>query len=75
MAQYRWDPLEYADMHGVDQKAGAKLALADRDKQARAWRKEGFEVKCWTLTGQLRKYSGLGQPDGRIRNVYYITVT
>lgn len=41
-----------------------------RDARARELRKQGRTVTCRRITNQLRKYSGLGQPDGRNGNVY-----
>ena len=45
-----------------------------RDEEARRLRKEGFKVRRWVLRNQLRKYSGLGQPDGRSCNVFMIDI-
>jgi hypothetical protein len=43
-----------------------------RDTRARELRKLGHTVRCGRITNQLRKYSGLGQPDGRIGHVYEV---
>lgn len=29
----------------------------------------------WTLTDQLKKYKSFGVEDGRVRNVYYVTIS
>lgn len=66
MEQIRFDPLDH------DEDAAA--AKAARDARWRALRAEGRKASRWVLRDQLRKYAGLGIPDGRIRDVYYITV-
>ena len=43
-----------------------------RDAKAKVLRAQGFRVKRWTLPNQLRPYAGLGVPDGRVGNVYYV---
>lgn len=80
--QFRWDPLDYVDAvdgtpNVLTEDEAAKLALSARNRWVREHRKmhPDIDVHSWTLTDQLRKYSGLGQPDGRVRNVYYVTVT
>ena len=72
--QVSYDPLDYADKHGVTVAEGAVMAKRDRDADLRARRKRGENVQGWRLTGQLRKWAGLGVPDGRVRTVYYINV-
>ena len=49
---------------------------AKEHRDARYWRekKAGRYAKRWVLKNQLRPYAGLGIPDGRIRDVYYLTV-
>lgn len=51
-----------------------KDAMLARNKLASEMKKQGFKISKHSLTGQLRKYSGLGQPDGTIGTVYYLTV-
>lgn len=74
--QFSWDPLDYMDADGLTFEEACKRAKADRTAWTNAVRKAFplFEVKQWTLTGQLKQYAGFGRPDGRVRNVYYVTV-
>lgn len=51
-----------------------KQALLERNKYARKYKALGHKVHMHSLAGQLCKYSGLGQPDGRIGTVYYLDV-
>ena len=46
-----------------------------RDAYARELIKQGLKPHRHTLPGQLRKYSGLGCPDGTIGNVYKISIS
>lgn len=66
MSTLRFDPLDYNEDH--------KAALAARNAKLRELRKEGKQVRGWKLTGQLSPYYSFGEPDGRIRNIYYIKV-
>lgn len=73
--QHSFDPLDFEDNNNVPRETAVKQAL-----QARAWlvkeaKKQGFDTKMWTLTGQLKKYKSFGVEDGRWRNVYYVTIT
>lgn len=52
----------------------AAEAKAARDARYRALKKEGKTVKRSVLTNQLKKYDGLGQPNGGVCDVYYLTV-
>lgn len=70
--QMSFDPLKYQDA-GLDEKAARLAAMRARNLKAKEMRAEGARVHCWTLTGQLRQYAGLGVPDGRVRNVFYIS--
>ena len=63
MTQLRFDPLQYGT---------AAEAKAARDMLYRMLRKVGRNVYRWTLKNQLRQYAGLGIPDGRVRDVYYL---
>lgn len=74
--QFSWDPLDYMDSDGLTFEEACKRAKADRTAWINVHRKAFplFEVKAWTLTGQLKQYAGFGRPDGRVRNVYYVTV-
>lgn len=71
-----WDPLDYQDEYGLDPSAAAKAAQVDRNKWLVDWRKEnpGGKARAWRLTGQLRPYASFGNPDGRVRTVYYVTL-
>jgi hypothetical protein len=51
--------------------ADAKYA---RDAEWRRFKRLGVKATRSVLRGQCRPYSGLGQPDGRVCDVYYITV-
>ncbi len=76
IGQFSWDPLDYMDSDDLTFEEACKRAKADRTAWTNAVRKAFpmFEVKQWTLTGQLKQYAGFGRPDGRVRNVYYVTV-
>lgn len=73
--QIRFDPLDFEDNMGLNPAAARKEAQAARRVIAAAKRKEGYECKSWTLTGQLRKYKSFGVEDGRVRPVYYLNIT
>jgi len=45
-----------------------------RDEEYRSQKKAGRSCSRWTLPGQIRKYAGFGQPDGRCGTVYYLNV-
>ena len=64
--QISFDPLDFNE----DRKA----ALRARKERADLERKAGHRVFAWTLPNQLKQYAGLGIPDGRIRNVYYLNI-
>jgi len=46
-----------------------KAALAARNKRLKELRKRGIKCYGWTLRNQLKKYDGLGRPNGGICNV------
>lgn len=75
--QMRFDPLDFEDNMGITPQEARKEALAARAiiKRAIQVSRPDFEVRAWTLTGQLRKYKSFGVEDGRVRNVYYLTVS
>jgi hypothetical protein len=50
-----------------------KAAIAARNARARELRAQGYKVYCNSLPNQLRKYAGLGCPDGRACTVYMIS--
>ena len=56
---------------GYQSDSEAKTA---RDRRLRELRKQGKRVKGFCLRNQLRKYAGLGQPDGRFCHVYMIHI-
>ena len=57
----------------VDYQTNKEAYLA-RNTEARRLKALGYKVKLRSLPGQMRKYSGLGQPDGRIGTVYKIEI-
>jgi len=65
-SQISYDPLDYDGGH--------EQALAARNARLRELRKGGRRARGHTLTGQLRKYSSFGVPDGSVRNIYLIEV-
>lgn len=80
MAQRAYDPLDYIDAGVTNSVAEAqKMARRARDMELRDMRATVKQYphlgRChgWTLANQIRSYRGLGQPDGSVRNVYYIT--
>lgn len=54
---------------GYESDDAAKKA---RDARYREMKKEGRNVKRFSLANQLKKYDGLGQPNGSSCPVYYI---
>ena len=70
--QTSFDPLHFEDEYGLSPQDARRAAKAARDKMWRDLRASGKEVWREVLTGQLRKYRGLGQPDGRVRDVFYL---
>lgn len=75
MSQRAFDPLGYQDQQGLGPREAARAARKERDRALRLLRRDhpDKEFKGWTLPDQLSKYAGFGRPDGRVRNVYYIT--
>lgn len=73
--QMSFDPLDFEDQ-GLTREEAVTAAKAARQVIVSRIRKERSDLtaKCWVLTGQLRKYKSFGVPDGRYRNVYYITI-
>jgi len=55
---------------GYETEADAKQA---RDAKYRELRARGIVAYRSVLRNQLRPYAGLGQPDGRVCNVYMVT--
>lgn len=51
-----------------------KDAMLERNKLASVYKKQGFKVSKRSLTGQMRKYTSFGKPDGTIGTVYYLDV-
>jgi hypothetical protein len=75
--QLRFDPLDFEDQ-GVSREEARKQALAARTMVVNRIKKDWpdkYNVCCWTLSGQLRKYKAFGVPDGRSRSVYYVNIT
>lgn len=76
MPQIAYDPLTYQDM-GMGSREARATAMAKRDTDARTLRRRfsstpGMRISRSVLRGQLRKWAGLGQPDGRTRDIFYI---
>ena len=73
--QMSFDPLDYQDST-VDcaQSDGVYEAKKDRNEVFYRLKAEGKKVRRWVLRGQLRPYASFGVPDGRTRDVYYITI-
>jgi hypothetical protein len=70
MNQISFDPLDF----GGDDELAHRAAKAARDEAYRTQRKSGIAARRWVLRGQLKKYAGFGIEDGRVRDVYYLTV-
>lgn len=65
LSQNSFDPLDYRSR---------TAAMIARNKKAKELKSQGHKVKCWILKNQLKKYSGLGQPDGRVRDVFMLNI-
>lgn len=72
--QISFDPLTYMDL-GMTPDQAVKEAQRLRRIAKTRYQQEGYEVKSWRLTGQLHQYKSFGVEDGRIRTVYYLTIT
>lgn len=80
--QFRWDPLDYedefkyADGSAPDFATAIAMAKSDRTEYVKRFKNTypQFEVRMWSLSGQLRQYKSFGVPDGRVRTVYYVTI-
>lgn len=51
-----------------------KTALQARNAFAKEMKAKGFKTRAWSLPGQIRKYAGLGEPDGTSGTVYFLDV-
>jgi hypothetical protein len=71
--QIRFDPLDWMD-NGYELVPASEQAIARRRLWQSALRKRGVMTKAWVLPNQLREYKSFGVDDGRVRNVYYLTV-
>lgn len=53
----KWDSLEYQSLYGLDPKAAAKAARADRAQWVRQWQKDNtdptLELRVWCLPSRL----------------------
>jgi len=49
-----------------------KDALVARNKAVKELRSKGHTVTCFTLRDQIKKYDGLGCPNGSVCNVYFL---
>ena len=65
------EQFSFSRKDGYATDADAKKA---RDKAYYEVIKKHRRAKRWVLRNQLIKYSGFGQPDGRIMNVYMLNV-
>jgi hypothetical protein len=75
--QYSFDPLMFEEEQKLTREEARKAALAARAALRKAIERDHpgrYNIKCWTLTGQLRKYKCWGVPCGRVRNVFYMNV-
>lgn len=73
--QYSFDPLDFEDNNSVPRETAVKQALAARAVFVKEAKKQGFDARMSTLTGQLKKYKSFGVDDGRVRNVYYVKIS
>jgi muconolactone delta-isomerase len=67
------DRTQYSFWGNVDYATNAD-ALAARNQFAKNMKAQGLKVRAWSLPGQTRKYSSLGNPDGTTGTVYYCDV-
>jgi len=65
------DRMQYSFWGNVEYPTN-KLAMQARNALAKDLKAKGFTVTKSSLTGQMRKYASLGQPDGTIGTVYYL---
>lgn len=75
--QYSFDPLMFEEEQKLSREEARKAALAARNALRKAIERDHpgrYDIKGWTLTGQLRKYKCWGVPCGRVRSVYYLNV-
>lgn len=73
--QYGFDPLDFEDTNRVPRETAVKQALAARAVFVKEAKKQGFDARMSTVTGQLKKYKSFGVDDGRVRNVYYVKIS
>ena len=45
-----------------------------RNKAVKEYRAQGVKCSCFTLPNQLKKYDGIGQPNGGVCSVYMANV-
>jgi hypothetical protein len=55
-----------------DNFATDKDAIKARNKKAKELREKGYTVNCSSIPNQVKKYDGLGQPNGGVCTVYMI---
>lgn len=80
--QMTFSPMEHGfkfvgDWYEFDYGAAHKAALKARNAEARRLRKEGQQVRCWTLRDQLVSRGGIGSGHPHISlvvNVYGLNV-
>ena len=51
-----------------------KESMQARNKAVKEYRAQGIKCSCFTLPNQLKKYDGIGQPNGGVCNVYMANV-
>ena len=52
-----------------------KEAIQARNRMAKEYRKQGRQVRCFTIPNQTKPYDGLGQPNGGTCNVYFAEIS
>lgn len=81
-SQETFNPVDYhfaweGDWYKWDRKAAHRDALRERNAAAKEYRKQGFRVRCFTLSGQLISRGGIGSGRPHIQllaNVYGLNV-
>lgn len=77
--EFQWtqDGTQYG-WYEWDREAAHKAAKRERDAAARAARKQGFEAKCWSNSGQLITRGGIGSGRPEIEmvvTVFHVTIS
>jgi len=69
-----WDYAEEIKTGKLTIQEATGLCLSDRNREAKALRKQGLKVVCGSLPNQLRQYWSLGNPCNMVCNCYMLTV-